>query len=187
MATANWLGWLAGFYHSHETTARQLCSTLAPHPEADVWRDEDLVSVDFSSNDAGTVRWLPIGGTVPCITSVEAAVSIIPHMMIQEFCCLHAQMEGGMRKTHELWVSLIAGERESTRRGGPWLFESSNTMCNQRVLLHADAAPGDRFDVPNLRATLGALLAFGLKARVAEWDDGDPPVWRYASDSEDDM
>jgi hypothetical protein len=78
-------------------------------------------------------------------------------------------MEGGLCKMWELSVSLLSGLRVSP--GHPWKFLSEYTMCT-KVLIQADAgSPADL--MPNHEAALGALLALGVKARVAEVDGSD--------------
>ena len=97
------------------------------------WRNDNIVSLRFSSHNGGVVRWLPLGAQMVCSTSKEAALSLIPQMMIQEFYRLHGQMEGSMLKTHLVWVSLAAGQRQSPH-SVHWAFPSGGDMlCEQFV------------------------------------------------------
>ena len=131
-----------------------------------LWRNDSIVSVRFSSHDGGVVRWLPIGAQMVCSTSKEAALSLIPQMMIQELYRLHGHMEGSMLKTHLVWVSLAAGERQRYR-SAHWDFPSGdNVMCKQFVLINKDAPAAEMISVDSLRETLETVLALGLEARV---------------------
>jgi hypothetical protein len=71
-----------------------------------LWRNDSTVSLRFSSHDGGVVRWLPIGARLVSSTSKEAALTLIPQMMIQEFL---RKMEGSM--LNMVWVSLAAGQK----------------------------------------------------------------------------
>ena len=98
-------------------------------------------------------------------TSKGAALSLIPQMMIQEFYRLHGQMEGSMLKTHLVWVSLAAGERQRYR-SAHWDFPSGKVVCKQFVLINKDAPAAERISVDSLMETLETVLALGLEVRV---------------------
>jgi hypothetical protein len=66
----------AGDIASHMYQLRIGCSVETPGGKP--WRDDNLVSVRFSSHDGGVVRWLPIGAQMVSRTSREAALSLMP-------------------------------------------------------------------------------------------------------------
>lgn len=164
----------------HRYQLRIGCSAVTSG--GDLWRDDNVVSLRFSSHDGGVVCWLPIGAQLVSSTSREAALSLIPRMMIQEFHRVHGQMEGSMLETNLLWVGLAAGQRRSPHSAAHWEFPPGNVVCKQFVLISRDAPAAERISVPSLMEILETVLALGLEARVVRADVGGG--WNSDSDIE---